>query len=114
MRAYLYTMVEWYSQNAKTRGSTMSTFNITSDTDNIHIRGTAKHVIDIMGLEDGTVILISPTEYNIIENGALKYIEAKHIDSTLLGIFSNFENVENKPKYPYMVIVEDLNEVKHE
>lgn len=87
----------------------MTTYNITSDTDQINIKNTAKHVIDLIGLKDGTIILISPTEYNVIENGGLKSIEAKNIDPTLLSIFAYFEKQPNKPKYPYLIVTEEIN-----
>jgi hypothetical protein len=63
----------------------------------------AKQVLDIVGLEDGTVIAISSTEFNIVKHGTLRIVDENDLDSATLDAFDEVNSRPNKPKYPYMV-----------
>lgn len=92
----------------------MTTLSIGSDDEQVKFRFKAKQVIDVVGMEDGAVIAISSTEFNVIRNGSLRVIKSSDIDPLILQGFEFFEKHLHKPKYPYMVVVIDLTETKHE
>lgn len=92
----------------------MSHYTTLSSDRAINIKATAKQVVDLVGLEEGTVIKISSGEYNIIRDGVLKIADVSELDETMVSSFEVFEKHLLKPKYPYTVIIEDMNEVNDE
>lgn len=85
----------------------MPKYTISTDSNSINVEHEAKHVLDLIGLEDGTLIRIAPTEFNVMQNGSLKPIDMDKIDPYMLDVFATFEGMEDRPKYPYLVVITD-------
>jgi len=76
-----------------------------TDNDQIKLIFKAKSIASIVDLADGTILRLSSNEYGIIKNGSLALINASEVPQNFLDAYEKFEQLDNPPKYPYLIVL---------
>lgn len=76
-----------------------------TDNDQIKLLFKAKSIASIVDLAEGTILRLSSNEYGIIKNGTLNLITTDEVPKNFLDAYAKFEQLENPPKYPYLIVL---------
>ncbi len=74
-----------------------------TDDDQVKLIFKAKSITSIVDLEDGTILRLSSNEYGTIKNGTLAVLPIDDVPVNFLNAYEKFEQLENPPKYPYLI-----------
>lgn len=81
-----------------------------TDNDQIKLLFKAKSIVSIVDLAEGTILRLSSNEYGIIKNGILSLIDNSDVPKNFQHAYDKFEQLENPPKYPYLIVLVDQDD----